>query len=298
MTTVLGIDIGGTRSRARISADGRTVAEAEADSASLTAAGPATATASLSGLLAALPADVSRPFDAICVGTAGNSVLGTGEFLRQRLAPLARTATVVIVDDATLVLAAAGLDDGIAVVSGTGSKAVGSYRGQRAQAGGWGYLLGDEGSGYWVVRAAIRELLDRGDRSAPSGELGTALLEATGAVGVDALHRQFFDHPQSRHWARLAPVVLDSGDPAVVRIIGGAAEALAGLAVTVAERLDAPPGLPVALAGGLLRHQALAPAVISAVQAARPGAKVVTPTEPPVAGAVRLAEAAARQVVA
>ena len=60
----------------------------------------------------------------------------------------------------TSILAAAGLDEGIALIAGTGSVAWGRDRtGRSARAGGWGYLLGDEGSGYAVVRETVRHAL-------------------------------------------------------------------------------------------------------------------------------------------
>ena len=65
-----------------------------------------------------------------------------------------------IVHDTQLILAAADVQDGIALISGTGSVAWGrTPDGRTARAGGWGYLLGDEGSGYWVGRQAVRHAL-------------------------------------------------------------------------------------------------------------------------------------------
>ena len=125
MTSIrlLGLDIGGTSSRARVVVDGAVVAEAQAASASLTAAGSDSAAAALAELLAQLPLD--DPFDAVCAGSAGSNVPGAEEFLADRLAPLTRTGTVIVVNDAMLVLPAAGLDEGVAVICGTGSIAVG-----------------------------------------------------------------------------------------------------------------------------------------------------------------------------
>ena len=76
-------------------------------------------------------------------------------------------------------LAAGGLSDGIACIAGTGSIAVGVVAGREERAGGWGYLLGDEGSGYWVASMAVRELAERHDGHRELGPLGTAVLGAT-----------------------------------------------------------------------------------------------------------------------
>ena len=202
---------------------------------------------------------------------------------------------MVIVNDAMLVLPAAGLDAGVGVICGTGSIAVGAWEGREARAGGFGYLLGDEGSGYWITRAAVRALLDRRDRGIPLGELGDQLLAAAEASDIDALHRMFYDYPHPRRWARHAPLVLDSGDPAAPLITIEAAQALAALAASATRRLAAPTGLPVVLGGGLMAHPALRAAATLAVGAALPGSDVRALTDPPVAGAVRLAQAAARR---
>jgi glucosamine kinase len=292
---VLGLDIGGTRSRAQLCVDGTVVAEGKAASASLVAVGAARAKAALTDLLAQLPLDPLRRLDVVCVGSAGVSVPATRHFLTEHLAPLTRSGQVMIVKDAALILPAAGLDAGIALICGTGSIAVGRYQGRQVQSGGWGYLLGDEGSGYWMVRAALRVLLDRRDRGVPLGELGDRLLVATGTCDIGVLHELFYAETHPWHWAGYAPLVLRSADPSAAAITAAAADALAGLAVSAAERLGAPPGLPVILSGGLFRQAELETAVRIAIEEARPGSDMRVLACPPVAGAVRLALAAARR---
>jgi glucosamine kinase len=294
VSRVLGLDIGGTRSRAQLCVDGQVVAEGKAASASLVAVGAASAKAALADLLRQLPLDPLRRLDAVCVGAAGASVPGTGQFLTEHLAPLTRSGQVMIVNDATLILPAAGLDAGIALICGTGSAAIGCYQGREAQSGGWGYLLGDEGSGYWIVRTAVRVLLDRRDRGAPLGELGDQLLAATGTDHVGALRELFYTQTQPRYWAGYAPLVLTSADPSAATITAAAADALADLAVSAAERLGAPAGLPVVLSGGVFRHAELETTVRIAIEEARPGSDIRTLARQPVAGAVRLAMAKVR----
>jgi glucosamine kinase len=290
---LLGIDIGGSTSRARLVCDGVVVQEAESASASVTASGKAAATEALAGLLRQLPQLPGTPLDAICVGTAGHTAAGSSGFLRARLAPLTRNGAVLIVDDAALVLPAAGLADGIAVVCGTGSIAVGQCRERSARAGGWGYLLGDEGSGYWIVRASIRVLLGRRDRGEPAGRLGDRLLAATGQPSLPALLAAFYRGRAPGNWASHATAVLDCDDTAAEQIRNDAAMALARLATDVAGQLAAPAGLPVVLAGGLLAHPALQAAVLETVARALPGSRPEPLVQPPVAGAVQLAAAAA-----
>jgi glucosamine kinase len=287
VTVVLGLDIGASTTRAQLVADGVVVGEARAASASMTAAGPERAAAALTDLLGQLP-ELTGSLDAVCVGAAGAvTAADTRDFLVSRL-------RVVIVDDAALVLPAAGLTDGVGVICGTGSIAVGRWHRAVALVGGWGYLLGDEGSGYWIVRTAIRELLSRLDQGVPPGALGASLLEAAGAADLTQLRAAFYRQPEPRNWARHAPAVLDCRDPAAADITGQAARALADLAGHAARRLAAPDGIPVVLAGGLMEHKNLLAATVAAVEAALPASPVQALADPPVAGAVRLAMAAAR----
>ena len=325
---LLGLDIGGTSSRARLWADGGVAADVSGASASLPAAGADGARAALSELLDGLRLDPADPVDAICAGSAGLSVPGAREFLLEQLAPLARRGTVTIVSDAMLVLPAADLAAGVAVICGTGSVAVGTDGGRSVQVGGWGYLLGDEGGGYWVVREALRVLLSRRDEGRAPAALASALLSATGAADVAVLQRQFYEQSQyPRHWARLAPLVLASTDPAAADIAARAADAIAALAAAAVRKLDSPAGVspahgpaeadsavrqpavagvvcsrhrdrpggfPVVLAGGLMANAAFADAARRAVRAALADADVRVLATEPVAGAIRLASLAVR----
>ncbi|HEV2361853.1 MAG TPA: hypothetical protein VGS21_09145, partial [Acidimicrobiales bacterium] len=129
---------------------------------------------------------------------------------------------------------------------------------------------------------------DRQDGAETPGTLLRALREATATDDLAAMHQAFFDSPAPAGWARHAPLVLEHEPEIVV----DAANALAGNVAAAHRRLvAAPDDLPVVLAGGLLsRHSSLAKATSAAVYASLPRAAVVVATEPPVSGAVRLAE--------
>ncbi len=294
MTTVLGLDVGGTHSRARLVRDGELVAEAAGPSASLAAAGRERAASAMGTILGDLALRPGAALDAVCVGTAGTSARQSDAFFLELLAPLTSSGRVVIVNDARLVLAAAGVADGIACIAGTGSIAVGVVAGREERAGGLGYLLGDEGSGYWVARQAVRELAERHDAHLPLGALGATVLEATGCPDFPSLFQLWYDRPSPDAWAVLAPPVLDCGDPFSVGVTEAAASALAAIVTSVYHRLDPGPRLPVLLAGGLLtHHEGLAASTLAAINSTLPAARPSVASEPPVAGAVQLALQAA-----
>lgn len=288
---VLGLDIGATSSRAWLARDGERLAEAAGPTASVSTLGTGAARKTLHSVLAELGVDA---VDAACLGTAGSGSAEMDRFLRSVLQEVIAAPVLLVVNDAELLLPAAGLDEGVAVVAGTGAKAVGSVAGRRAASGGWGFLLGDEGSGYWIVREAVREVLRRDEAGEDVGPVGAVLLDATGCAEPEDLIARFHAQPASGGWAAHAPLVLGAPDPVAERIIRAAGVQLAGLVTNVLRHLDAPAGTPVVLAGGVLTgFPALADAVRHAIHSTHPDACVEVLDRPPVAGAVRLADRAA-----
>jgi glucosamine kinase len=290
--TVLGIDIGATHSRARLVAGRDVVGEASARSASVAAEGAEAAIAALDDLLAQLRLHERDPIDAVCVGAAGTVSAGILDLFEARLATFTTDGLVLMVGDGYLVLPAADLVDGVGVICGTGTVAVACLGDRVVRAGGWGYLLGDEGSGYWVVRCAIRALLDRNDRRRPLGALGADLLEAVGVTGVGELMSLVYRDPRPGRWAAYAPVVLHSSDDLVPGVVEEAAAALDRLIDAALDALGQPPALPIVLAGGLTGDPRFQSAVTDYLRRARPASVVSVLEQPPVAGAVRLAQRA------
>jgi glucosamine kinase len=281
---VLGLDIGGSSSRARLSEGGRILAEAEGPGANVATIGSALVERRISALLAGLgPVQPA----ACCAGSAGAEVPAARRRLENLLARLLPGCRIAVVHDTRLVLAAAGLDAGIGLISGTGAVAYGrDHDGREARAGGWGWLVGDDGSAVWVVREAVREVMRRVDDGQPAGPLGDSLVAATRARGVRELIEKLHQRREARRWAELAGPVFEAArvDAGAQAVVLRAAEALCGLAETVRTRLSLEG--PVILAGGLLLNQ---PRLEAAVRQ-RLGPGVSRLEAPPVAGAVALAE--------
>ncbi|HVD46858.1 MAG TPA: BadF/BadG/BcrA/BcrD ATPase family protein [Candidatus Limnocylindria bacterium] len=282
--SVLGLDIGGSSSRARLSARGRVLAEAEGPGANVAALTPAVAERRLTALLADL--GPAHPV-ACCAGAAGAEVPEARLRLEQLLTRLLPDCQITVVHDTRLVLAAAGLESGIALIAGTGSVAYGrDRRGRESRAGGWGWLVGDDGSGAWLAREAAREVMRRADAGEKYGPLGEAVLAAAQVGGAGELLGRLHTFREPGRWAALAHVVFDtaSSDSGADALVGSAADGLAGLVERVRKALSIKG--PVVLAGGLILNQAR---LESAVRR-RLGRAVLRLEEPPVAGAVRIAE--------
>ena len=279
----LGLDIGGSSSRARLVEDGRIVAEAEGPGANVAALRPRTVAARIVALLAGLGA-ISP--DACCAGSAGAEVPVGRARLERLLTELLPGCRITVVHDARLVLAAAGIEYGIALISGTGSVAYGHDRnGEEARAGGWGWLVGDDGSGAWLAREASREVMRRSDAGEQLGTLGEAMLRATKARHTTDLIGRLHRLHEPGEWAALAGVVFETAgeDPGAGSLVERAASGLADLVGTVRKKLSVDG--PLVLAGGQLLNQ---PRLEAAVRKRLGPATRLE--EAPVAGAVRLAE--------
>jgi N-acetylglucosamine kinase-like BadF-type ATPase len=225
--------------------------------------------------------------EACCAGAAGAEVPAARAGLEALLGRMLPGTRLSVVHDTRLILAAAGLDSGIALVAGTGSVAYGRTEGGReVQRGGWGWMLGDDGSGVWVTREAAREVMARADSGRPLGTLGEALLAACGVRDTRELTANLHAMREPMQWAAASTAVFETlgTDPGSRTIVEGAARALARLARGVGASLGIDG--PVVLAGGLLLNQ---PALESSVreQIAAPCRRL---DQPPVEGALRLAE--------
>ena len=225
--------------------------------------------------------------DAAGVGLPGVRTAGTAAELSETLTKRAGIPVRVTDDGTTSVLGAFGGEPGIVVHAGTGSGGCGWDGARWARAGGHGYLLGDEGSAYWLGRAAVsaalRFLDGLPDGTGGSAAIGAAVIEAAGCPLPD-LVRKIYTHSSERIiLTPLAPAVTSlaaQGDAAALSLAHEAAAHLAALASALRGRLG--DSLPVCGTGGVLS----APVIWDRF-AALTGA--VRPLAPPEVGAALLA---------
>jgi N-acetylglucosamine kinase-like BadF-type ATPase len=269
---LLGVDAGGTGTRAVLTRDGEIVERREI--------GP------LNVILHADAVDRLAALIAECrPAAAGLGLPGIrGDADAERIAATLRDRTgisVTVRDDAEVALLGAFCGgQGAIVIAGTGSAALGrAASGEGRRVGGHGYLLGDEGGGYWIGREAVRAALRASDGTGPP----TALVEIVrAAFGCDLAEvvRQVHAHPAERRLlARLVPAIATSADPVAAEILDRAADHLAELASAVRAGLGP---LPVAMVGGVFEVAALRSAFVAATGA-------VEALGPPEVGAALLA---------
>jgi N-acetylglucosamine kinase-like BadF-type ATPase len=297
--SVVGIDAGGTRTVC-LMADraGRVVSEARGPGANLQSAGELEVEKVLHDVIGQAIGSGDPP-SAICLGMAGVDRPADAETVRAILARIGGRATILVVNDALIALeAGAPGAAGTVVIAGTGSIAYGrDMRGRAARAGGWGYVLGDEGSGYWLGRLALRAVVRAADgRGAPTG-LTPLVLAHYGVDHPDALVQQIYQggtRPAAiAALAKLVGQAADAGDTVAQQLVVLGARELAGAAASVACRLHIERE-PVVLAGGtLLGLRRLRDVLVQELAIALPHAPILPLAVQPAVGAVRLALAAA-----
>jgi len=227
-------------------------------------------------------------FAAACFGMSGGP-----EDKETILAAVLRADRLIVTHDAAIALAgASSTGQGIVTIAGTGSMAFArNAAGLTARAGGWGYLFGDEGGAFDIVRQALRAALRMEEGWGPPTVLRQALLDATASASANRLLHLFYtpEWPRSRV-ATLAPAVdaaAAEGDAVALRLLDSAAQGLALLAASVRGQLWQPgEAVDVAYAGGVFRSERLRERFRLLVEL-EAGNRCGAPRHPPAEGALR-----------
>lgn len=304
MGYLLGIDGGGTKTIGVLAdRSGRVLARAVSGPGNYLKVGlPAVErsfTEIIHGVLDEAGVDREARIDGLCAGLAGADRPRDRRIIRALFRRLVGTRVILTENDAriTLVGATEGRP-GLIVIAGTGSVAMGMNRaGELARAGGWGHLIGDEGSGYDIGRRAMIAALHSYD-----GRSRKTLLEPTVVKTLrlrkieDLVTRVYSRGMAPDEVAALFPRVVEAaqkGDGIARHLLEDAGRDLAATAGAVIRRLRMErTAAIVALSGGVFRARGpLYDAFCTAVRAVAPNAQITEPKHPPEIGAVALARA-------
>jgi len=301
---VLGIDGGGTKTLAWLAAKeaGTTpVGIGLGGPGNFQAVGIETALANLDAAVEAAFADASiqrSPVAAAVLGLAGSDREENRRILDEWAATRQLACKFRVVNDALPIIAAGSPDGwGVGLISGTGSFCFGQAPdGRSARSGGWGYLFGDEGSGYSLTVAGLRAAAQAADGRGPQTQILDRFLPAleieTPAEMVKAVYAFADDRGRVASLSKVVTEAAAAGDEVANRIVDNAAEQLALMVQAVARTVDLSAAMfPLALTGGVfcatptLRSD-LAKHLLQLGLAANP----ITIVEQPVSGAVKLAQ--------
>jgi N-acetylglucosamine kinase-like BadF-type ATPase len=188
------------------------------------------------------------------------------------------------------------LEPGIVLIAGTGSSCYGrNAAGLSCRVGGWGYLLDDGGSSYYLGLEAMRAVVRSEDDRLGATGLTDRLLAALGLQETqDLMHRLYFPQMSRAEIATLAPMVLETaqqGDPIARQIVQDGQNELAGLVEVAARRLNfSPSTLAVTTVGGLAQSGSyFKHGLYGAIRSRVPGVQIQEPVLSPLLGAALLA---------
>ena len=264
MNVVLGIDGGGTHTRASIVEGERVLAHGENGSIKRLRVGAKASEANLRALLKEVYAKAGvTAVRAASVGVASASMPGVKEWITEVLLDFGVERSEVVGDEVIALDATFHGGPGILQIAGTGSNTVGrAPDGSRESAGGWSSRLGDEGSGYWIGVNSLRWALHAHDREQP-----TQILEKVGEIwGTPSLRDliNLGDSTPGPDFAALAPAISElaqAGDPVAQAVLAQAAADLVEFVLLVRAKLRRKHAIagevPVAWTGGVIEHMTL-----------------------------------------
>ena len=264
MSVVLGIDGGGTRTRASIMDGDRVLAHGENGSIKRLRVGAEAAEANLRALLKDVFAQAGvSGVDAATCGVASATMPGVTEWITDVFNDFGVARSEVVGDEVIALDAAFHGGPGILQIAGTGSNTIGrAPDGSRESAGGWSSRLGDEGSGYWIGVNSVRRALHAYDREQPTRILDT-VGEIWGTPDIDDLIN-LGDSTPGPDFAALAPAInelAEAGDPVALGVLKQASDDLVDFVLVVRAKLRRKHSIagevPVAWTGGVVEKMPL-----------------------------------------
>jgi len=301
MSLFLAIDGGGTKTECMLADERRVLARASTGTVKLMRVSEEEATSRLQTMLvevAALAGVSLSEVERTCFGLAGLSNPAVDAWARRAVAAVVGGEIIVCGDEEIALDAAFAEGPGILVVAGTGSNAIGrTAGGELFGAGGWGPVLGDEGSGSWIGLEAIRVGLRAQDRLGFGGEPTCLLREIERHWQLKSLGElvALANHSARPDFASLAPVVArcaEEGDALACGVLERAGEELAELVSLVFHKMAAAvrgeaAGIGVAFTGSVLNHIArVRAAMVARLAVSLPNARIRDASVDPLEGAL------------
>jgi N-acetylglucosamine kinase-like BadF-type ATPase len=285
-------DVGGSKTTIRLTDGDRELARNHGPGAAVRPGRALVTAASVADLIRQTVASCGLVrVDTIVIGAAGAGNPADADEIRLALVHDQIAARVIVTTDVLLALSALGVASGAILVAGTGSIALGrTAAGELVRQGGFGWRMGDEGSGYWIGHEALRAVGAAHDGRGDRTTLTDRLVPAARAVDFRGLVA-WSTVADPREVAGLVPAVIkaaDDGDPIATRILDEAAAKLADLVQRLGAHFS-DPGTPLALSGGLIATDGRLRRALVARVSNRPPFTLRTDPLDPLEGGPRLA---------
>jgi len=303
---LVGIDGGGGSTECLItSPEGDRIGYGTSGGSNIFSVGPEQAMKSLSDALAGAGLSQDDEVECACLGLSGVIPRGKNEKLWEiARAILPKARKIVIVNDSMIALVGAiGLGPGICVSSGTGSFGIGwDKNGKLAYSSGWGSLVGDEGSAYWIGCRALQSALRFYDHRAKFTALLKTILQVFHSDSMEDVAEKVNKVSNPREIiSNLCPSVIqcaEEGDATALEIISEAGKELALTVYAIASQLNlVNTAVEVSAVGKAIEKSVLfSGAFTRALKQSLPGAIVISPRNTPVEGSILLAKKEAGEI--
>lgn len=260
MNYILGVDGGGTKTLALLGdLAGHVLARGVSGPSNYNAVGFEAACSALESAIHNACQDFPGMISALCLGLAG---AGRKEdidlFQNWAVQKFPKTVIKVASDAEILLMSGAASGPALILICGTGSIVYGrTIKGELIRAGGWGYMFGDEGSGYAIGIAALRAVMQAYDERGPKTLLSELVLEHYGLQNPpDLIPVIYGAESQLSTVASLSKLVeqaAELGDPLAIAILDEAAHALMRTIAAITSKLGSSP-VPLVITGGTILH--------------------------------------------
>ena len=298
---VVGVDGGGTRTRAAVLDDGRVLGEGTAGPSNPLRVGIANGAVAIREAIdkACAAARIHRDeIVAAGVGLAGVRRKDIRARMHDVLVESLGIENIDLVSDGDIALyGATDGRPGVVVISGTGSISVGVNRQRKhAYAGGWGPVAGDEGSGSWIARRALQAVARATDERGPKTGLTKAACEFFQVAAADDLSTAIYAPTMTNERiAAFSKLVIDAarkGDEVARDILKDAGRELGKAAITVIKKLKMQDErFQIALVGGVFAAgELVTDALREQIASVAQRAFIDEPSFPPTVAAARMAQ--------
>ena len=293
----IGIDGGGTKTVGLLADQtGHIIAKAESGASNYHAIGEEQTKQVLSDVVSRLIADANAALESCvcCLGLAGVASSVDRKVIGRLCDEIGLPENRILTHDAQIALVGGAEElSGVIIIAGTGSIVYGmDAAGRESQAGGWGHLLGDEGSGYDIARRAFQAVARAADGRGESTRLSTLMLNVL-AFSEPRNLIPWIHSVSKDKVAQLAGAVFDAAnanDPVAQGILDTAADELMFAARVVIDKLGFGRPFNLVLSGGIFSHQPTFVASLrNRLKNITPHARVCLPKRQPAYGAILLA---------
>lgn len=179
---------------------------------------------------------------AICIGTAGAGREGEKKAIESCLRKMGFESKIIVTNDAEIILEATGKKEGVVVIAGTGSLAYGKKGGIERRSGGWGHILGDEGSAYYIavegIKAALKYYDGRGNYTRLLNMMMESIKIKSPEEFIEFVYKNEITKADIANLAKIVDEACKLGDKEAKKILSNSAKELFRLSKAVIEAFE------------------------------------------------------------